>query len=154
MTEKRYIHCQIATNFRMTNIQAAFLYDQLNDIDNILNIKKNIFLNYDILFKRLVDKNLVKYVYTEDYTEHSKWMYSIIIPSKKYEDIENYMRLHNIEIRPIFYDIHEHYHLKNIKKDNDTIIDICGILLPSYPDLLFENQKYIVDTLYMVLNTI
>jgi perosamine synthetase len=43
MSNVRYIHNIHAYNYRMTNVQAAFLYDQLNDIDNILSNKKKIF---------------------------------------------------------------------------------------------------------------
>jgi perosamine synthetase len=35
MSNIRYLHNVHAYNYRMTNIQAAFLYDQLNDIDSI-----------------------------------------------------------------------------------------------------------------------
>lgn len=36
MSNIRYLHDIHAYNYRMTNIQAAFLFDQLNDLDNIL----------------------------------------------------------------------------------------------------------------------
>ena len=60
-----------------------------------------------------------------------------------------YMKQNNIEIRPIFYDMYTHLHLINIKKHEPEIIsDIyCGILLPSYPELTFDEQSYIISTL-------
>ena len=148
MTSKRYIHCHIATNFRMTNIQAAFLYDQLNDIDHILHLKNTIFNNYNTLIQTL-NNNKIKFIISENNTEHSKWMFSIILLSTIYEDIEEYMKQNNIEIRPIFYDMYTHLHLINIKKHEPEIIsDIyCGILLPSYPELTFDEQSYIISTL-------
>ena len=36
MTKQRYIHNNLAYNYRMTNIQAGFLYDQLEDLTHIL----------------------------------------------------------------------------------------------------------------------
>lgn len=147
MTNKRYIHCHIATNFRMTNIQAAFLYDQLNDIEHILYLKNRIFDTYTTHLKQLIDSNKIKLLDQEINTVHSKWMYSIIVMSKKYEDIEEFMKLHNIEVRPIFYDIHEHSHLTNISKHDTTVTKYCGILLPSFPELTYEEQLHIVNTL-------
>jgi len=144
MTSKRYIHCNIATNFRMTNIQAAFLYDQLNDIDTILTLKNNIFENYNKLLNPFIENKTINTIICENNTIHSKWIYAIIIPSKKYEDIEKYMKKNNIEIRPFFYDIHEHTHLKNIKNPFDKIDTNSGILLPSYPELTIDEQIYII----------
>ena len=42
MTKERYIHDRLAYNYRMTNIQAGFLYDQLDDLQHILSLKKGI----------------------------------------------------------------------------------------------------------------
>jgi len=154
MTSKRYIHNHIATNFRMTNIQAAFLYDQLNDIEHILKLKNNIFNNYDNLLKS--DK-IIK-IKSEYNTCHSKWMYAIIIPSIQYDNLEKYMKEHNIEIRSFFYDIHTHLHLQKIKNnfDNSFSKSITQhiILLPSFPELTIIDQKYIVEKLqYYIENT-
>ena len=40
MSSIRYLHDTHAFNYRMTNIQAAFLYEQLNDFDKIITNKK------------------------------------------------------------------------------------------------------------------
>ncbi len=155
MTSKRYVHCHIATNFRMTNVQAAFLYDQLNDIQNILNLKSNVFNKYDSLLKPLIDSGQIIAFQNEENTEHSKWMYSITIPSKVYEEIEDFMKKHDIEVRPIFYDIHCHSHLKNIKNNFDisatnSIIN-SSIMLPSFPELSEDECKYIEKIISQLL---
>ena len=72
MTETRYIHDKLASNYRMTNVQAAFLYDQLNDLENILDLKNKIFNNYDILLKDFIkDGTIVKSI-SENNTVHSQ----------------------------------------------------------------------------------
>lgn len=154
MTETRYIHCHIASNFRMTNIQAAFLHDQLEDIEHILHRKHTIFENYNCLLQELINSCKIHVPQQETDTEHSTWMYSILIPSCVYEDIEHYMKQHYIEIRPVFYDVHEHTHLKQLKKHNsvDTTA-MCGILLPSYPSLEWVQQQYIVQILKNFINS-
>jgi perosamine synthetase len=157
MTSKRYIHCHIATNFRMTNVQAGFLYDQLNDIDHIIHLKNKVFHIYNTLLQPIIDNKKVKFFDNESNTDHSKWMYSIIIPSKSFEEIESKMKENNIEVRPIFYDIHEHSHLKNIKKtcniDNIQNIVNSSCILPSFPEISYEEQSNIVNVLLYIVNS-
>ena len=73
-----------------------------------------------------------------------------------FEKLDKYMELKNIQIRPFFYDIHKHEHLKNLKKkeeDNFTNeITNYGVMLPSYPELTYEQQKYISLCLLEFLN--
>jgi perosamine synthetase len=148
MTEKRYIHNNIGNNFRMTNVEAGFLYDQINDYENIVNLKKKKFEIYDkLLLKYINDKKIVK-LKSEKNTENSYWMYCIIIPGLKYEILEKFLEMKNIQIRPLFYDMSEHYHIKDIKKSNNiSNISNSGLMLPSYPELSEEEQKYIVNNL-------
>jgi len=154
MTSKRYIHHAIATNFRMTNIQAAFLYDQLNDISHILHLKNEIFNNYNTLLKPLVDAGVIQQIGREDGTEHSNWMYGIIIKSSSYDDVECFMKKCHIEVRPLFYDIHDHIHLKHINKSGSSISTITqsGVLLPSYPELTYDQQRHIIHSLHTFLD--
>jgi perosamine synthetase len=152
MTNTRYIHCNIATNFRMTNIQAGFLYDQLNDIEHILDLKKSVFQRYNELLKPLINIGKIKLLESEKNTEHSNWIYTIVIPSIPFKDIEQIMQENGIEVRPVFYDIHKHSHLQHIK-NTYTSIDMVNysIILPSFPHMLFEEQLYICDTIKNIL---
>lgn len=147
MSEIRYIHNNIGYNFRMTNIEAGFLYDQLNDYNTILNLKKNIFKNYDDLFNNKIKTKKILKLENEDNTHISYWMYILIIPNINFNKLEKYMEYKNIQIRPLFYDIYKHEHLKDIKKyEQDKFtneITNIGIMLPSYPELSYEQQKYI-----------
>ncbi len=156
MTEQRYIHCNVATNFRMTNIQAAFLYDQLCDIKHITSRKKELFEYYDNLLKDEVHSGKIISILKEPQTEHSYWMYAIIIPNTPFETIELFMKQHDIEIRPFFYDIHRHSHLQSINHPfessfSKSITDHC-ILLPSFPELTKEQQDTICDQLKYFIN--
>jgi perosamine synthetase len=156
MTSKRYVHCYVATNFRMTNVQAAFLYDQLNDIEHILCLKKEIFDNYNQGLLPLIENGKIKLFKNEENTTHSKWMYSICIPSKSFNEIEIFMKQNEIEVRPLFYDINCHSHLKNIKNDFSIeeihrIIN-SSIMLPSFPELTKEQITKIVNVLNSLIN--
>jgi len=149
MSEKRYIHNIIGNNFRMTNIEAGFLYDQLNDYRHILDMKIAVFSNYDRLFGKLIKDGTILKIETDENTVISYWMYCIIIPKIIYEQFEKFMEQKNISIRPIFYDIHRHNHLKNLKKTEEEpfTFDVSnhGVMLPSYPELSLNEQEYIVS---------
>lgn len=158
MSDIRYIHNIEGTNYRMTNIQAALLYEQLNDIEYILKLKNDVYNYYKILFtKHSNNKNNVFYFLKEENnTEHSKWMFSLIISNINYNDFEKYMNEKNIQIRPLFYDINSHFHLSNIHNKYDKLNVSNGFMLPSYPELTKIQQEYIYNCVidYCLLNNI
>ena len=146
MSEQRYIHNVLGTNYRMTNIQAGFLYDQLNDIEHILEMKKDVVDNYKKLLEEISSKIII--LDQEPNTIHSNWMFSLFIKDINYESFEKYMCEKNIQVRPIFYDICEHDHLIKIKNphlENLEKLRSIGVMLPSYPELTKEEQIYIVN---------
>ena len=142
MTKERYIHDTLGYNYRMTNIQAGFLYDQLNDIEHILSLKSQLFNNYDILLDNLKKSHKIKKIKNEKNTIPANWMYCIIIKDLNYDNLENYMNKRLIEIRPFFYDIRKHPHLKDIPVNYQECV-FNGVMLPSYPGLEIEKQEYI-----------
>jgi len=79
MSETRYLHNVHAYNYRMTNIQAAFLYDQFNDLENILANKKQIFYNYEKLLQSLINKGKVSLFKKEQNTENADWIFAVRI---------------------------------------------------------------------------
>ena len=155
MSDIRYIHNIEGTNYRMTNIQAALLYDQLNDIDNILNMKKQVYNYYKLLYNNLPEeyKKIFSLLIEEKDTEHSKWIFSLLTYNFDYDHFEKYMNEKNIQIRPLFYDIYSHAHLSNVKNNFDKI-NINGFMLPSYPELSKIQQDYIFNCIieYCILN--
>lgn len=152
MTTERYIHDRLAYNYRMTNVQAGFLYDQLNDLDHILELKKQLFTNYDKFLGDLFKSNKLKQIKKEKDIDKANWMYCIIFSDQKsdklfsYKDFENYMNEKLIQIRPFFYDIRKHKHLFDIKVEYDECNETNrGVMLPSYPGLEIEKQEYICN---------
>ena len=134
----------------MTIIQAAFLYDQLNDIDNILNTKKELFNNYEKLLEPL--KNKISLFKKEENTECSNWIFALRIlnNTKTINETSTFFKNENIDIRPFFYPINKHYHLKDIPF-SDNIPELLNkeiIMIPSSPLITFENQKKVVEIIY------
>ena len=98
--------------------------------------RNDIFAKYRTVFQDRNDIFIQKIVPN---TEHANWMMGIRIPNGISFDVANeFFAIRDIEIRPLFYAITEHGHLKN----NDYIvIDDCTnakllnnqvIVLPSY----------------------
>lgn len=142
MTSERYIHDRVATNYRMTNVQAGFLYDQLCDLDHILTLKQNVMSRYHQAFQDIPQIQLLQ---TEPHTEIANWMY-VIMFSDNYEEFEKYMNSQNIDTRPLFYDIGKHPHLTDIAKHSPDALDIQGAMLPSYPGLTEEQQNHVIQS--------
>jgi len=130
----------------MTNIQAAFLFDQLNDLDNILLKKKIVFDNY----KRLLSKNSkIKLFKEEDGTNSSCWIFSIRIIDNKFliDETFNFFKERNIDTRPFFYPINKHDHLNDINFDDEIpyILNKEILMIPSSPDITNEEQEIVVN---------
>jgi perosamine synthetase len=147
MSDIRYIHCVHAYNYRMTNIQAGFLYDQLNDINTIINCKKNIFCNYNKLLQKHFAKNIIATYKTEKNTESANWIYAIRIINNplSIDETTNFFSDRGVDIRPFFYPINCHNHLKFIE-NNDNVSHVLNneiIMIPSYPTLSYEKQIYV-----------
>jgi perosamine synthetase len=151
MSSVRYLHDVHAYNYRMTNIQAAFLYDQLNNIEEILSNKHKIFNNYEKLLSNLINNGKVKLFQRENDTVNSHWIFSVRIINniKTIEETTDFFRRHNVDIRPFFYPINKHGHLKSIKNEDETsyILNNEIIMIPSSPTITFEEQQQVVDAI-------
>ena len=156
MSSVRYLHDVHAYNYRMTNIQAAFLYDQLEDIENILINKKKIFENYEKLLQPLIQDGKISLFTKEDNTENACWIFAVRIigNTKTIEEMTEFFKNNNIDIRPFFYPINRNNHLKNIKNE-DKISELLNkeiIMIPSSPSITIEQQKYIVSIIHLFLD--
>jgi len=155
MSKTKYLHNLHAYNYRMTNVQAAFLYDQLNDIDNILENKRRIFDQYEKLFKELVDLGKVKLMKGEESTENAPWIFAlrIINNHKSIEETTQFFKDHNVDVRPFFYPINAHDHLKSIENNDPTsyLLNKEVLMIPSSPSITLEEQKEVVNVLYKFL---
>jgi perosamine synthetase len=151
----RYLHDIHAYNYRMSNIQAGFLYEQLQDIENILNNKKIIFENYKNLFNSLICSKKIKFFEKEEYTDNSYWIFAIRIigNAKTIEETTAFFKNNNIDIRPFFYPINKHTHLMNVENNDDVslILNREVIMIPSSPSITIEEQTLVVDVINMFL---
>jgi perosamine synthetase len=160
MSSKRFIHDIHAYNYRMTNVQAAFLYEQLNDLECILNLKKRIFNNYEKLLQNELQEGSIAIQSMTSNCEKANWIFAIhfLNNNKSIDEINDYFIGNCIDIRPFFYPYYEHKHLKHIMNNtNDkSISEMLNkniIMLPSYPELTFKQQDYIVSKIKIFINS-
>jgi perosamine synthetase len=137
MTNERYVYDVLGYNYRMTNLQAALLYDQLCDIDRILDQKRRVYTRYCTLIKSTQFQVATT----------GLWMFLIRIPNGNYASVRNHMISHGIDTRPMFYEISEHSHLRMIRHEPQDIHHPEFVMLPSSPTLTTFDQCYIVNGL-------
>lgn len=131
-TTERYVYDVLGYNYRMTNIQAALLYDQLNDISQIIAKKKAIYSQYaSMLGDSVITTGL--------------WMMVIRIPGMEYSKFATHMISHGIDTRPMFYDIQKHSHLHQLSAPYQSIGRSEIAMLPSSPSLTQYDCAYIVS---------
>lgn len=137
-----YISKSIGYNYRMSNLQAAFLYGQLLDLDLILKKKKNIFSLYK---DNLSGVNHLYFQDTETNCEHSHWMFSVRVPNKA-ETLRESLLQHGIESRRMFPAIHKHKAYQALRASYDYLYDSV-LMLPSFPGLTEKEVNFICDTI-------
>ena len=159
MSSTRFIHDIHAYNYRMTNIEAAFLYEQLNDIVCILSLKQAVFNNYKKLLETEITENKITLQLVNENCENANWMFAIrlINNTKSIDDTDAYFIENGVEIRPFFYPYYRHTHLVTLSC-NDTnrmtseVLNNTIIMVPSYPELRYEEQEYIAMTIRKFVN--
>lgn len=148
-SKKRFIHSELGYNYRMTNIQAAILYGQLELVPEIMAKKHDLFESYRTALK---DREDILMQDIEMGTEHACWMFGVRVPNHSgYDRAEEYFKKHDIEIRPMFYPIHTHDYLHGKVSwgncTNSELLNEQCFILPSYPELTKEEIKHILNTL-------
>lgn len=104
--EKRFLHTDLAFNYRMTNLQAAVGVAQLEEIERFLQIKVNMARTYALGLKDVegltlpVEKEWAKNVY---------WMYSVLVEDEfglARDVLMNRLRDKGVDTRTFFFPVH------------------------------------------------
>jgi perosamine synthetase len=142
--DREYWHDIVGYNYRMTNICAAIGSAQMENVEEIIERKKNLAKMYT---KYLKDVPVELPPIVPD-TENTYWMVSILLPDPKdREPLRTLLNENGIETRPMFYPCHlmpmysKKYHRLKVSED----LGLRGINLPSWPGLTEEQVKMICD---------
>lgn len=137
MTSERYVYDVLGYNYRMTNLQAALLYDQLCDIQAILEKKRRVRERYNYLLPGLsVTTGL--------------WMNVLRLPNTSFSEMSEKLRTYGIDTRPMFYSVHTHAHLRNLSATSTPIANEELCMVPSSPGLTVYDQVYIATMIRQV----
>lgn len=106
--EKRFVHNEIGSNFRMTNMQAAIGVAQLEKITQTIQKKRTIGAMYQELLRDITE--LIQPIVKTDYCENIYWVYAVVIRKECGMNAEyamQWLHKHKIGTRPFFYPIHK-----------------------------------------------
>ena len=147
--DKRYVHDTLGYNYRMTNVQAAILLGQLEQLSVIKEKKEELFNYYK---KELENIEGVLFQTQEEGTTHSNWMMGVrLVGSPSFETTSTYLKNKNIDTRPMFYPMSYHTHLKSVaKKDREEVASLLSkecVILPSFPDITKNERNHVVSSI-------
>lgn len=150
---EKYIHSMLGYNYRMTNIQAAILLSQIENLEKIMQQKRRVFERYSKNFKG----TRINPQKQETGTVSSFWMYGIKFDKKIASKVAALLNDVGIETRPMFKVFDEHSFLK--KKitpfktvQNSRELQESCLILPSYPSLSDEDVDEISESVKSALN--
>lgn len=138
---------EIGLKYKMSNIQAAIGYGQIQRAEEIINKKRKIFY----IYKKLLNNYQFEFNYEGEKHRNSFWLPVIIhneLNEFKRDKIINEANSVGIGLRPFFYSLKRFKMFKqNTKIQFNNNFYKKGICLPSYHQLSFSDQKIIVNTI-------
>lgn len=139
---RQYWHDVIGYNYRMTNICAAIGLAQLEQVETILEKKRQIAKWYEEMLEGTT------YAFHKENKDifHSYWMCSILLgDASKRDELRSHLDKNGIETRPLFYPVHTMpmYAQKYERHKIAENLGWRGINLPSYPALEKADIEYI-----------
>jgi len=150
--KKRFVHEHLGWNMRMTNMQAAIGVAQLEKLDEFVQRKRKMGLQYNSLLKD-VDGIQLPLTHT-DYADNIYWVYGIVLDDSIDFDAEEAIRRFakkGIGTRPFFWSMHEQPVLKRMGLFKDEQFPVSerlsrrGLYLPSGMTLTEEQIKETVE---------
>ena len=143
----RYVFERLGYNYRMTNIQAAILQGQLENLDYIKKQKKRVFDKYTQELGMLINWGRIDVQKREEDTQHANWIFAFECISFPKSELEMTLFNNEIQTRPMFPPVNYHGHYSHIKTDTKNakhLYESC-LMLPSYPDLTDNQISFISD---------
>lgn len=144
-TKKSFWADQIGFKYKISNLQAALGFAQMERIEDLICKKREQFYFYKKAFS---DLPLIQLNPEPDYTKNSFWMPTVIFPEEYNININNlikHMRDNNIDVRNFFYPNSMFPMFKN-KNENSVSYSIYnrGINLPAYFELTKSDMLRVV----------
>ena len=150
----RYKHVDLGYNYRMTNMQAAVGLAQLEQLDEILALRKNQMELYYTLLDNVPGIILRPF---QDWCEPVHWLMTLTLDKKYNRDkFLQYMKEQGIDCRQMINPVHRADHFANEYPDSDFLnaiqISTQSAHLPSSTHLRAEQIEYIVSIIKKFLD--
>ena len=158
-SERRYIHSEIGSNFRMTNLQAAVGCAQIERLAETVLRKRAIGKNYRDLLCNI--RNIQLPLERTDYAENIYWVFGLVLADEcKYDAVELLKALgdRGVQCRHFFYPLHRQPGLTkyfDYRGESYPVADRLtrqGLYLPSGVGLSAEQQQFVCEQLKAVLD--
>lgn len=140
-------HDAIGYNYRLSNIQAALGYAQMERLDGYIQKKRANARLYKYFFSNLPR---IKFLWEAEWSKSNFWFYTIEVPKRDKIPLMKYMMAKNIQVRSIWKLIHQQnmykhcqaYHIENAPRVLGTSINI-----PCSSNLSRRDIEFVIDTI-------
>ena len=144
---KKYVHLDLGYNYRMTNMQAAVGFSQLEIINKILKKRNNQMLLYKKYLSQISD---IKVRTFKNWCSPVHWMATITVSKKNLRNkLIYFLFKEGVDARPMIFPVHQAYHFKKYFKDknfkNSINISKNSLHLPSSTHLSESDIKFICN---------
>ncbi len=151
---KRYIHIDLGFNYRMTNMQAAVGFSQLEIINKLLKKRNKQMLLYEKYLSRISE---IKVRSFKAWCSPVHWMTTITVNKINLRNrFIHFLSRAGIDARPMINPVHEALHFKkyfNKKKFNNSLkISKNSLHLPSSTSLKVSEIKFICNRIKFFFN--
>ncbi len=150
--EKRYWHYELGFNYRLTNIQAALGYAQLQRADELLGRRTKIFERYHA---RLADIEGLSLNRTRSHCTNSYWIVCAEIDgidANRRELIMASLKQRNVDSRPYFYPMSDMPYFEVADTPVSHDVYQRGINLPTFFDLKDDQIDIVASALRETIN--
>jgi len=138
---------KVGFKYKISNIQAALGYAQVQRIEELVNRKREIFYSYEKILSQI---EYISMNYEQKYTKNSYWMPTIVLDEKlkiDRDELIDYLQGSNIDARVFFYPISSLDIFENVDNKRAYKISKYGLNLPSFFDISENEIIFVLDKL-------
>jgi perosamine synthetase len=153
--EKRYWHLVAGFNYRLTNLQAAIGFAQLEKIDDFLSYREEVVNRYA---NQLKDIDGVILPPQKEWAKNIYWLYSILVDNEATgihrDTLIGHLSVHGIDTRPLFYPLHQQPPFADEKGNrfpNAEWLSAYGLSLPTSNNIKLEDVDKVCAVIRSVL---
>ena len=150
--KRRFVHDNFYWNYRISGLQAALAYSQIDSVDKIIKKKQQQGTYYNSLLSDNRDLNIPKKNYGG--VDNNYWVYGIVLKNSGIRDaLMTSLYKKGIETRPFFWPLHlqpaylSKYRSDKVSLPNAEKLGNDGLYLPMGAHIKKNTQKFIVNSL-------